>query len=85
MATLKVWDSKINNAAQSLELPEGRYAADFGFLVEQSVNPDYVLGAAQSIIESGESVTVASQAKLMVLAQEKGLAFTDWASRLVSV
>ncbi len=83
--SFKVWNSQVNTIEQALDLPKGSYAADFGFLVQQSVDPNHVLEAAQAVKDSGEPITVATQAKLMVVAQEKGLAFTTWAGRLVSI
>ncbi len=81
--TIQVWNSKTNTAAQALELPEGRLVADVGFLVETSDNtPDNILEAAEAIIAAGLDVTVASGAKLMAVAQQKGVAFTDWAGKL---
>jgi hypothetical protein len=82
---MNVWDSTIHSSEQALELPQGSYAADFGFLVEQSVNPDHVLEAAQAIKNAECDVKAATQAKVMFLAQDKGLAFTDWASRIVLI
>lgn len=75
---LKVWNSKKNTAEEALNLPKGRYCADVGFNVEQSVQPDYTLEAAQALIDSGVDKTVASQAKLYVVAQESGVYFQDW-------
>ncbi len=81
--TIQVWNSKTNTAAQALELPEGRLVADVGFLVETSDNtPDNILEAAEAIIAAGLNVTVASGAKLTAVAQQKGVAFTDWAGKL---
>ena len=63
----------------ALTLPEGRYCADFGIRIEQSVAPDRVIEAAQAIKNAGVQVTVATQAAILVKAQELGVAFTDWA------
>ena len=69
-----------NSSIESVnQLPVGRYAADFGFLVEQSVNPENVLIAAQALLNSKQEFVVASQAGLLVKAQQMGLAFEDWA------
>lgn len=81
---MKIW-TQDNTVAEALELPEGRMAADLGFLVQQSVSPDNVLIAAQAFKDSGEPITVATQAALIVKAQEQEIAFTDWASKLVLV
>ena len=78
--TLKTWNSKKNSLEEALELPKGRYVADFGGLrVDQSVELDTVVEAAQAILDSGQEITVASQAKLICKAQELELAFQDWA------
>ena len=78
---MKIWTQN-NTIEEALSLPEGSYAADFGFLVQQSVNPDHVLIAAQAIKENNIECTVASQAGLLVKAQESKVAFTDWAATL---
>ena len=82
--TQKIWTQN-DSIEAALNLPEGRYAADFGFLVQQSVSPDNVIEAAQAFKESGKEVMVASQSALLVKAQEEGIAFQDWASTLVLV
>ncbi len=74
-----IWNSKTNTVEDAFNLPQGRYAANFGFLVEQSVNPEHVLDAASSIKESGLDCLAASQAGLICKAQELGVAFQDWA------
>jgi hypothetical protein len=75
---MQVW-TQDNTVQEALQLPVGSYAADFGFLVQQSVNPKHVLEAAQAFKESNTEVMVASQAGLLVKAQEAGLAFETWA------
>lgn len=75
---MNIWNSKTNTIEESFNLPVGRIAANVGFLVEQSINPEHVLIAATALKNSGQDVTVASQAGLMVKAQELGLAFADW-------
>jgi hypothetical protein len=35
--SIKIWESNQNTLAEALELPEGRYVADFGINIEQSV------------------------------------------------
>jgi hypothetical protein len=47
--------------------------------VEQSVEPDYVLQAAQALINSGKTFAVASQAGVIVKAQELTDVFDTWA------
>ena len=76
--SIKVWNSTVNAAEDALELPKGRIAADVGFWVEQSVDPDDVLEAAQALVDAAIEVKVASQAKLLVVAQQKGLALQEW-------
>ena len=75
---MKTWN-QTNTVEQALELPTGSYYANFGFLVLQSVKPEHVLEAAAAIKESGLEITVASQAGLIVKAQENELAFESWA------
>ena len=75
---MQVW-TQDNTVQEALQLPVGSYAADFGFLVQQSVNPEHVLEAAQAFKTSGNDIVVASQAGLMVKAQETGIAFQSWA------
>lgn len=82
MAILKVWNSQKHTAEQALDLKEGVYVADFGIRIQQSVESDHTLEAAQALIDANIEVTAASQAKIIVLAQEKGVAFTDWAGVL---
>lgn len=81
--TTKIWKTTENSVEDALNLPEGSFAADFGFWVEQSVSPDRVLEAATAFKEQEVEVTVASQAALIVKAQEKDIAFTDWAKLAV--
>jgi hypothetical protein len=69
-------DSAVQDA---FKLPKGKYCADFGFYVEQGVEPDHVLQAAQALLSSGESFAVASQAGVIVKAQELTDAFDGWA------
>ncbi len=82
--SIKVWNSATNAAEDALELPKGRIGAyleweeNCGIWVEQTVDPDDVLEAAQALIDANEEVKVASQAKLLVIAQEKGLALQSW-------
>ena len=61
MATTTIW-TQDSTIAQALGLPEGRYAANFGFLVQQSVSPEHTMLAAQAIKQSGQSVMVVTQA-----------------------
>lgn len=75
---MKVWTQN-NSVEEALSLPEGTYCANFGFLVQQSVEPDYVLMAAQAIIDNNIQCTVASQAAIIVKAKQAGVAFDTWA------
>lgn len=59
-------------------LPKGRYIANVGFNVEQSATPDRVMEAVTALKESGKEFAVASQAALIVKAQDLGVAFQDW-------
>jgi hypothetical protein len=74
----KVWTQDMPVDA-ALSLPEGRFAADFGFFVQQSVNPDHVLMAAQAIKDSKQIVVTASQAGVLVKDSELGLMPDSWA------
>lgn len=76
---MKIWDSTIHKAEQSLEIPKGRYVADFGILIEQTVNPNDVLLAAKALIKAETKVKAATQSKILVAAQESGVAFSNWA------
>jgi len=91
--TTTIW-TQSGTIAEALGLPEGRYAADVwveqganpehtyaadvGLWVEQDVDPEHTMIAANAIKNSGEEVMVATQAGLIVKAQELGVAFTDW-------
>ena len=75
---MKVW-TQSNSSEEALSLPKGTYCANFGFLVQQSVEPDYVLMAAQAIIDNNIQCTAASQAAIIVQAQQSGVAFESWA------
>jgi hypothetical protein len=79
MVMIKTWNSQTNTIEEALDLPKGSYAANFGFLVEQSVNPEHVLEAAEAIKNHEINAIVASQAGLICKAQELGVAFQDWA------
>lgn len=67
-----------SKAADALTLPAGRYAANLGFLVEQSVNPEHVLEAATALLGSNQEFAVASQTGVIVKAQKMGVAFGEW-------
>ncbi len=77
---IQVWNSKTNTAVEALQLPAGRLVANFsGLKVEVSDNtPDNVLAAAEAVVNAGLDVTVATGAKLMVVAQQNNLAFENW-------
>ena len=76
---MKVWTQN-NSVEQALSLPKGRYCANFASLCfQQSVEPDYVLMAAQAIIDNNIQCTVASQAAIIVKASQAGVAFDTWA------
>lgn len=75
---MKVW-TQDNSAGEALSLPKGTYCANFGFLVQQSVEPDYVLQAAQAIIDNNIQIKAASQAAIIVKAKQAGVAFDTWA------
>jgi hypothetical protein len=78
---MAVWNSLKNTVDEALRLPEGSFAADFGFLVEQSVSPDTVLEVVTELQEKQIDITVASQSGILVKAKEKGL-LESW-TRLV--
>lgn len=60
-----------------MQMPKGRIAADFGFLVEQSVEPHWTLAAAEFVIAQKFESNFASQAQLCVAAQELGCPFFE--------
>lgn len=72
--------TKDSKPADALNLKEGRIAADFGFLVQQSIDAQNVFDAATALVESGkEFKPCVTQAAVMIQAQETGVCFTDWA------
>ena len=73
-----VWE-KGDSLSQALDLPVGRYYADFGFLVEQSVEPHQLQEAVEAVNKSDQDGSFVSQSQTLVFAQEKGLAFDSWA------
>jgi hypothetical protein len=73
---MNIWTEN-NTVEEALNLSKGRYAANYGFFVEQSVSPALVLLAAQAIVDNKISCTIASQAGIIVKAQEAGVAFKD--------
>lgn len=75
---MNIWTEN-NTVEEALNLREGTYCADFGFLVQQSVDSYHVILAAQAIIDNKISCTVASQAEIIVKAKQAGVAFKDWA------
>ena len=75
---MSVWNSLQNTANEALNLPKGSFAADFGFLVEQSVSPGMVIEAVTELREKQIDITVASQSGILVKAKEEGL-LEDWA------
>lgn len=80
----KIWNSTVNAIDDAFNLPEGRYAANVGILVEQSVSPDHVLKAATAIKQSGLEVVVGSQAGIICKSQELGLAVRREAPRSIA-
>jgi hypothetical protein len=73
---INVWDSTINSAEEALSLPEGKYISGIG--IEQQVERETTLEAATAIINGGLQVKAATQARIIVKAQERGVAFQDW-------
>ena len=82
MALIFSQDSSVKD---SLALPVGRYyssiainpGSSYLMNIEQTVNPEDVLEAAQALLGSGKTFAVATQAGVIVKAQQEGLAFTD--------
>jgi hypothetical protein len=72
------WNSLTDSANDAFNLPEGRYATSFGFLVEQSVEPDKVLEVVEELKAKSIDITAATQAGILVKAQKAGL-LQDWA------
>lgn len=69
----KVWDQS-KTEEEAIKLPKGTLVSDFGYIVAQiSVDSSDVYKAAAAIKQSGQSVTVATQASLLVKAQQLGL------------
>ncbi len=77
-----VWNSLKNTVDEALALPKGRFAADFGFWVEQSVSPDKVLDVVTELQEKQISITAVSQAGILVKAQENGL-LGEWGKIII--
>lgn len=76
--SMKVW-TQSNSSEEALSLPKGAYCANFGFWVQQSVEPDHVIVAAQAIIDNNIQCVAASQAAIIVKAKQAGVAFQAWA------
>lgn len=74
----KTWNSLTNTVDDALNLPKGRFAADFGFHVEQSVNLEDLLSVVSELKEKQINITTATQSGILVKAQEQGL-LSDWA------
>jgi hypothetical protein len=73
-----VWDSSKHDYNDALDLPKGRFYADFGFNVEQSVSLDSLAKVIDELKEKGVVITARSQAAILVNAQLNGL-LQDWA------
>lgn len=73
----KIWTQN-NTLEEALSLPKGSYAADFDFLVEQTVKPEQTITAAQAIIDNNIQCYVASQAAIIVEAKKNKVAFDNW-------
>ena len=73
-----VWDSSKHDYNDALDLPEGRYYADFGFNVEQSVSLESLAKVIDELKEKGIVITARTQAAILVNAQLNGL-LQDWA------
>lgn len=81
-------------ALNSLSLPTGGYAINFAVYLEdedeyasmptqQSVSPEDTIKAAKALLESGQEFSVNSQAELIVLSQQRGLAFIEYEEMLL--
>jgi hypothetical protein len=74
------WNSIKHSPADALNLSHGRYYASHGgSCVAQVVREPHTLEAANALAECGEVITATSQAQLIVIAYQKGLAFQNWA------
>lgn len=80
---MKVWKSNIHNAEEALDLPVGELVCNLGGLrFAETPKPDDVLLAATAIKLSEDTVIAATQAKIMIEAQSRNIALTDWAATL---
>lgn len=79
---MQIFNPTEHNPEQALELPTGRLAANFGFLIEQTVEPKNVFDAATALKEAGVNKKLFTQADVMVEAQKQGVWGTDWAAEL---
>lgn len=73
-----IWNSLNNTIEEALTLPEGNIAANFGFLVQQSVNQEDLLDVVAELKHKKIDVSAATQSGIMVKAQKAGL-LQDWA------
>ena len=73
-----IWNSLKNTAEEALALPEGDFAANFGFLVQQSVNQDDLIDLVEELKAKKIDITSATQGGIMVKAQKAGL-LQNWA------
>lgn len=78
---MKIWTQN-NSVEDALNLPEGSYAVNLGFWIQQSVEPRHTAEAAKAILkvcqENGETYEGYTQSELIVDAQNRGIAFSDW-------
>ena len=72
-----VWDSSKHDYNDALDLPEGRFYADFGIKVEQSVSPETLNETINELKEKGIVIIARTQAAILVNAQINGL-LQDW-------
>lgn len=73
-----VWDSTKHGFDEALELPQGSYCADFGFLVEQSVSLGDLDETITELKQKNIAITATTQAAILVKAQQNGL-LDNWA------
>ncbi len=73
-----VWDWSKHDYNDALDLPEGRYYADFGFAVEQSISLESLAQVIDELKEKGILITAKTQAAILVNAQQNGL-LDNWA------
>jgi hypothetical protein len=80
---MNIWKSTENTVEEALSLPKGTLIGNMdGLRFQDSVKPDHVIEAVAAIKLSEQIVIAGTQAKILVEAQARELAFTDFAAKL---